>query len=86
MTVRSCDLGSIRAEVDGGHPFAILVTEDIYAFDPDALDAFARSRGASLIRLDPQDAGTEGARRLLVEAVFEAAAASPGSGIRPALR
>ena len=87
MAVRECDLTSVRAAAALARPFAIIVPEDLYQFDPGEFDAISRAAAASLIRLDVRDMDPAlGAQRLLVDAIFESAATGPGSGVRPAVR
>lgn len=85
VTVRECDLRSIRSVTATCQPFAVIVTEDLYQFDPEMLDAVVRQGAASLMRIGIEEAEDDSARRLLVEAIFESAATGPGSGVRPIL-
>lgn len=85
VRVRECDLRSLRAAAATAQPFAVIVTEDLYRFDPEVFDAAVRQGAASLVRIGPREAEDDGARRLLVEAIVESAATAPGSGLRPLL-
>jgi hypothetical protein len=84
VAVRECDVRSIRTAVGLSQPFAVIVTEDLYQFDPEAFDTVARQVPASLVRIDSKHAREENVRELLVNAVFESAAGR-GSGVRPIL-
>ncbi|WP_437673136.1 hypothetical protein [Sorangium sp. So ce131] len=86
VLVRECDLRSLRALMASSQPYALIVMEDLYRFDPGAFDAFVRQTPASLLRIDAGEAQDPEARRLLVDAIFESAAAEPSSGIRPLSR
>jgi hypothetical protein len=83
VAVRACDLRSIREVTATSQAFAVIVTEDLYQFDPEVFDAVVRQGAASLMRIGIEEAEDDGARRLLVEAIFESAATGPGSGVRP---
>ncbi|AUX46937.1 hypothetical protein SOCE26_084470 [Sorangium cellulosum] len=82
VLVRECDLRSLRVLMATSLPYAIIVMEDLYRFDPDAFDAIVRQSPASLMRIDPGEAHDPESRRLLIDAVLESAAAEPSSGIR----
>lgn len=82
VTVRECDLRSLRSTNAASQPYAVIVMEDLYRFDREAFDSITRQAPASLVRVDRREADDEGARRLLVDAIFESAAIEPSSGIR----
>lgn len=83
--VRECDLRSLRAAMATSQPFAVIVMEDLYRFDPEVFDVTVRQGGTSLMRIGLREAEDDSARRLLIEAIFESAATGPGSGVRPTL-
>ena len=51
--VVSADLASAATLVATHRPFAIVMSDDIYAFDSDEFEALARDVGALLLRVDP---------------------------------
>lgn len=83
VAVRESDLRSLRAIAAASPPYAIVVMEDLYRFDPAPFDAVARTAPASLVRLDHREANDPEVRRLLIEAIFESAATDAGSKVRP---
>lgn len=82
--VDACDLVSMCASVAIRRPFAIVVTEEVYAQDRDVFDRLARDASAPLLRIDAHDVRGDVAR-LLAEALFESAVATDGSGVRSAI-
>ncbi|AUX36379.1 MULTISPECIES: hypothetical protein [Sorangium] len=85
VAVRECDLRSLRPTIAASQPYAVIVTEDLYRFEPASFDAIIRQAPASLVRIDSREAHDDAMRRLLIDAIFESAAAEPGSGIRAIL-
>ncbi|XXY53599.1 hypothetical protein WME91_20915 [Sorangium sp. So ce269] len=85
VAVRESDLRSLRATIIASQPYAVLVTEELYRFDPESFDAVIRQAPASLVRIDRLEAHDDVARRLLIDAIFESAATEPSSGIRSIL-
>ncbi|MGK3959039.1 hypothetical protein WMF38_39035 [Sorangium sp. So ce118] len=85
VAVRESDLRSLRPTIIASQPYAVLVTEELYRFDPESFDAVIRQAPASLVRIDRLEAHDDVARRLLIDAIFESAAAEPSSGIRSIL-
>jgi len=51
--MRSCDMAGAATDVAQRRPLAIVIPQDVYAFDPAELDALARDVGASLLRVEP---------------------------------
>ena len=49
--LHTCDLGHAAGQVARWRPFALLVDEAVYEFDPREFNALARDVGASLITL-----------------------------------
>ncbi|AUX25752.1 hypothetical protein SOCEGT47_063030 [Sorangium cellulosum] len=86
VAVREADLRSLRAVVGASRPYAVLVMEDLYRFDPALFDAIARKAPASLVRLEHREAHDPEVRRLLIEAIFESAATDAGIKVRPLRR
>ena len=85
VTVRECDLRSLRPTIAASQPYAVIVMEDLYRFDREAFDSITRQAPASLVRIDRREAQDEAARRLLIDAIIESAATEPSSGIRSIL-
>ncbi|WP_437753919.1 hypothetical protein [Sorangium sp. So ce1389] len=85
VAVRECDLRSLRPTIIASQPYAVLVTEELYRFDPESFGTVIRQAPASLVRIDRLEAHDDVARRLLIEAIFESAATEPSSGIRSIL-
>ncbi len=50
--VELAELGSAATVVATHRPFALVMSEDVYAFDGAEFDALARDVGATLIRVD----------------------------------
>ncbi|WP_437276818.1 hypothetical protein WME90_37030 [Sorangium sp. So ce375] len=85
VTVRECDLRSLRPTIAASQPYAVIVMEDLYRFDREAFDSITRQAPASLVRIDRREVQDEAARRLLIDAIIESAATEPSSGIRSIL-
>lgn len=50
--VETCEILNAATTVAERWPFAIVMTEDIYGFDPDEFEALARDVAAHLFRID----------------------------------
>ena len=58
VMVRECELSRAATLAASRHPLAIVVPHDVYALDPEELDALARDVRATLVRVD-DDGGPE---------------------------
>lgn len=64
--VELAELGTAATVVAGHRPFAIVMSEDMYAFDAVEFEALARDVGASLVRVDTANAGQAELERTLM--------------------
>lgn len=69
--VQVCDLASAPTTAARLRPLAIVMTDDLYAFDPVEFDALAQDVGARLVRLAGEDIATEALELLIGSAVSE---------------
>jgi hypothetical protein len=70
--LRACDFLHCATAVVERRPLAMVLPEDLYAFDPDELDALARDVQASLVRIE-EDIPVAKLRLLLYTAIDAAA-------------
>lgn len=71
--VETCDILNAATTVAKTWPFAIVMTEDIYAFDPQEFEALARDVAARLHRLDAAGHTVQSLQALLRPELLEAA-------------
>lgn len=64
--VETADLGSAATVVATHRPFAIVISEDVYAFDASEFDALARDVNAVLVRVDAAGADRSKLERVLM--------------------
>jgi hypothetical protein len=76
------DLLTVAGRVASIHPLAVLIAVDVYAFDPEELDALARSVGAHRLLVDEHEPIDRLAARL-GEAVRERSAIRTRDSVRP---
>ena len=74
--LRTCDFLNAATAVAERRPLALVLLEDLYAFDPDEFDALARDVTASLIRVEDDIAVAK--LELLLAAAIDRAAAERG--------
>ncbi len=67
--VRDCDVASAATMAAQWMPLAILVPEDVYAFDPDEFEALARDVRAGLVRIEDRGMSIEDLQSALVPAM-----------------
>jgi hypothetical protein len=63
--VKACDLLSASSVAAQLRPAVLVMTEDLYHFDPPELDALARTVGATLVRFSNEEASVEAAELLI---------------------
>jgi hypothetical protein len=64
--VEIAELGSAATVVATHRPFAIVISEDMYAFDAAEFDALARDVNAALLKVDASGANREKLERVLM--------------------
>lgn len=52
--VVACDMKSAATRIAEARPFAIVVSESLYAFDAEEFDALARDVNARVVAIDPE--------------------------------
>lgn len=65
VSVHSCAVPQAATTVAKVFPFAIVMSEDVYVFDPHEFDALARDVKAKLVQVPGGKAGVEPTARLL---------------------
>ena len=76
VALRTCDFLNAATAVAERRPLAMVLPDDLYAFDPDEFDALARDVRASLVRVESDIAVPM--LELLLTAAIDAAAARRG--------
>jgi hypothetical protein len=76
LALRTCDFLNSATVVAERRPLAMVMVEDLYAFDPDEFDALARDVQASLVRVE--DDIPLAKLELLLSTAVDAAAARRG--------
>lgn len=71
--LKECGFVAAPTEAARRRPLALVMLEDVYAFDPEELDALARDVNASLVRIE--ESTNEAMLELLLNAAIESAAA-----------
>lgn len=71
--LKECGFVAAPTEAARRRPLALVMLEDVYAFDPEELDLLARDVNASLVRIE--ESTNEGMLELLLNAAIESAAA-----------
>jgi hypothetical protein len=64
--VETAELATAATVIATNRPFAVVVSEDMYAFDASEFDALARDVNAALIRIDTAGATREKLERTLM--------------------
>ncbi len=59
LRVESCKAGDAPTVASTARPFAIIIAEAVYEFDPDEFEALARDVGGTLIRLPERNMSEE---------------------------
>jgi hypothetical protein len=69
--LKACDIASAATVAAQRQPLAIVLVDDLYAFDPEEFDALARDVRASLVKV-PEDIAVEPLRELFAAAIIAA--------------
>jgi hypothetical protein len=76
VALRTCDFLNAATAVAERRPLALVLPDDLYAFDPEEFDALARDVRASLVRVEDEIVVAK--LELLLTAAIDAAAARRG--------